>query len=280
MNMVPDTIKRKAAKSVLKTKQNSPHIFFGLGLGSIVVGTILACRATLKLEKELDAFKAELETINVEDGKSAARIYAKHAYILGKMYAPAVLVSGAGIGLLTKSHFQLTKRNRALTAAYAGLLQAFNEYRVRVRSVLGVDEELRLYTNAEVEKVKHDGRTVEDLKINPTTLGEFVRIFDESNIHFKKDAEWNMVFLRHNQEYFNHLLRVRHHVFLNEVLEELGFEHTQEGAIVGWVIDDDTPNYIDFGFFTGNANRFVNGDERAVILDFNVNGVIWDKVGK
>jgi hypothetical protein len=89
------------------------------------------------------------------------------------------------------------------------------------------------------------------------------------------------MFVKAQQNYFNDILKVRRHVFLNEVYEALGFDHTSYGSVVGWVLSKDGDNYIDFGIFDGEKERsraFVNGNERSILLDFNVDGVIWDKI--
>ena len=70
------------------------------------------------------------------------------------------------------------------------------------------------------------------------------------------------------------------HVLLNEVHDHFGFEHTQPGSVVGWVIGPDGDNYIDFGIFDAYNSSFVNEQERSIILDFNVDGVIYDKIGR
>ena len=86
------------------------------------------------------------------------------------------------------------------------------------------------------------------------------------------------MFIRAQQNYLNDLLIARGHVFLNEAYTALGFEHSSAGAVVGWVIDHDGDNFIDFGLFKPGNERFVNGTERNIILDFNVDGVIFDKI--
>ena len=60
----------------------------------------------------------------------------------------------------------------------------------------------------------------------------------------------------------------------------LGIPRSQAGAVVGWVLGEGD-DYIDFGMFDGNnmATRdFVNGYERSILLDFNVDGVIYDLI--
>ena len=91
------------------------------------------------------------------------------------------------------------------------------------------------------------------------------------------------MFLRKQQEWANELLKSRGHVFLNEVYDMLGIPRTKSGQIVGWVYnsnDEYSDNYIDFGVYDGGARSraFVNGYEKAILLDFNVDGVIYDLI--
>ena len=68
-------------------------------------------------------------------------------------------------------------------------------------------------------------------------------------------------------------------MFLNEVLASLGFEHTSPGALVGWIYEsEDGDSYIDFDLYAVHNENFMNGPEKSVWLDFNVDGVIYDKI--
>ena len=89
------------------------------------------------------------------------------------------------------------------------------------------------------------------------------------------------MFLKRQQDYANDRLKAKGHLFLNEVYDMLGIDRTKAGQIVGWVYDEDHPvgdNFVDFGIYdyTKPANvRFVNGNERTILLDFNVDGPIY-----
>ena len=53
-------------------------------------------------------------------------------------------------------------------------------------------------------------------------------------------------------------------------------------AVVGWVLGNGD-NCIDFGIWDSaneKARDFVNGREGAILLDFNVDGVIYDLIDK
>ena len=92
------------------------------------------------------------------------------------------------------------------------------------------------------------------------------------------------MFLKLQQSYANKRLKEEGYLFLNDVYEMLGFLKTSAGQVVGWIYDEDIPNgdnFVDFGIYNidnPKANDFVNGYERSIVLDFNVDGIIYDKI--
>ena len=93
-----------------------------------------------------------------------------------------------------------------------------------------------------------------------------------------------MMFLKEQQRYANKLLKKRGYLFLNEVYKMLGFSIIPEGQYIGWIYDEENPigdNRVDFGLLDTediDTIRFFNGDERAVLLKFNHDGNILDKM--
>lgn len=275
---IPKAITKRTGRTILKLQKNSPHILFGVGVVGVVGGTVLACRATLKLGGVVDDFQEEVSANKDAEGQDLAKIYVKNTAKIVGLYTPAIAVGGLGLICLTGSHVQLTKRNGALTAAYVGLMRAYDEYRDRVRDEIGEEREIEIFHAVESSTVEFDGNTLEVKAVDPNRLSQYSRIFDESNAYYVKDAEINRTFIQCQQNYFNTLLQVRGHVFLNEVYQHLGFEHSSAGSIVGWAINKNGDNFVDFGLFEAHSSRFINGDERAIILDFNVDGVIWNLI--
>jgi hypothetical protein len=110
----------------------------------------------------------------------------------------------------------------------------------------------------------------------------YARFFDETCNDWKRNAEYNRAFLQCQQSYYNQMLQSRGHVFLNEVYDSLGIPRSQAGAAVGWILSKDGDNFVDFGIFDDLTNPhvrdFVNGHENSILLDFNVDGIIWDKI--
>ena len=114
-----------------------------------------------------------------------------------------------------------------------------------------------------------------------STESDYAKFFDEYNPNWEKDSEYNLMFLRAQQNYANDLLVKRGYLFLNDVYKMLGFEPTSRRPVVGWRYEPEESNcdgYVSFGIY--NANRdgrdFVNGYERSILLDFNVDGPILD----
>lgn len=109
-------------------------------------------------------------------------------------------------------------------------------------------------------------------------MSPYARFFDEASANWVKDPEINHIFVQCQQNFANNLLIARGHLFLNEVYDMLGIDRSSAGQVVGWVISGDGDNFVDFGMFEAHSARFVNGYERSILLDFNVDGVVVDKI--
>jgi Family of unknown function (DUF6353) len=295
MALVPAAVTRKIGRQLLTFKKQSPHIFFVAGLVGSVTSTVLACRATLKLSNTLDEIETDIRSVKLlkensektgtvayngdEYGKDLTYVYTRATIKIARLYGPSVIIGVGSIAMLTRSHIELSKRNAALMAAYATLQQAYDDYRERVREELGESKELDLYHGATTERVKNEDGKSEDIKVvDPNKMSPYSRIFDEYSPHWEKDPELNKLYIQCQQNYANDLLITRGHVFLNEVYDMLGFDRSKAGAVVGWVMGNDGDNYIDFSLYEARNSAFVNGWERSIFLDFNVDGVILDKI--
>ena len=303
-NAIMTNMTRTFNKSLFKLKKHSPEILVIAGVVGAVTSTVMACKATLKVNEVLEEHRDTVgkihecvekypEEYNEDDKKrDLAATYCKTAVKFGALYGPAVLVGAASVTSILVGYNILHKRNVAAIAAYTAVASDFKKYRNRVVERLGenLDKELRYNIQTkEIEEtvVNEDGSestVTKAVTVANPDYSEFTRCFDETCIAYEKSAEDNMGFLKCQQNYFNDLLKRRGHVFLNEVYDGLGFPRSKAGAVVGWIYDEECPtgdNYIDFGIFNLNseaARRFANGYEKAIWLDFNVDGVIYDKI--
>jgi hypothetical protein len=291
MKFIPDVVTRSVATQAFKMQGNAPKLLFVGGVASMVGSTVLACRATLKMEELMTETKSDLQVAKSlqhreysekDRQQDVAVIYTRSILKVGRLYLPAVGLGVAGIGMLTKSHNMLQERNAALAAAYYAVDKAFNRYRDRVVERYGedVDTEFR-YDLTEVEATDSKGKKVKAWKASEMSESMYARFFDQYSPNWCKEPEYNLVFLRAQQNYANDLLKARGHVFLNEVYDMLGLERSRAGAVVGWIISEEGDNFIDFGIWSADSEmsrHFVNGREGSILLDFNVDGVVWDKI--
>jgi hypothetical protein len=285
----------KAGRPILTMQKYSPVLMFGAGIVGVAATVVLACRATLKLEGVLDEAQDlvdKAKTLEHSDyserdrERDIALVYTKMAFKIVKLYSPAVATGVLAIGSLTGAHMVLSRRNVGLAAAFAALDKGFKEYRQRVIGEVGEDREREIRYGAVDREIVEETKTGPVVKgvrsFDPNVYSPYARLFDEHNQNWQKNAEYNLLFVRAQQNYANDMLGARGHVFLNEVYDMLGIDHSSAGAVVGWVISKDGgDNFIDFGVFNPaneRANDFVNGRERSILLDFNVDGVIYDKI--
>jgi hypothetical protein len=276
----------------------------GTGVVGIVTSTVLACRATLKVDSvliEAEEKKDKIEAAKEKFGeeKYSEADYKKDLQIVKvqtgvefvKLYAPAVTLGIVSIGCMLGAHGIMKKRNVALMAAYKLVEGSFKYYRRRVIEDLGAEKDLEYKTGIKRDAVertemaytddngdKHEAVTKKFNTRDPNQYSEYARFYDEGCINWSKTPEHNMYFLKAQQNFVNDLLHSRGHVFLNEVYDVLGIPRSQAGSIVGWVLSKDSDNYIDFGIYDFLNGNFVNGYETNILLDFNVDGVIWDKI--
>lgn len=304
------TVSGKMSRVVFSLKKHSPEILVVAGITGTVASAVMACKATTKIDTILDETERSVNTVHhymkdpamiesgrysEEDGKKdLAIIYTQTAVKMIKLYAPSVALGALSLTCILASNNILKKRNVALAAAYATIDKGFKEYRSRVVERFGetVDHEIRHNIKAQTfeETVTDENgktkkvKTKVDIAEDPSTYSDYARFFDEASSYWEKDSEYNLMFLRAQQQYANDKLRANGRLFLNEVYDMLDIPRTKAGQVVGWIYDDKNPtgdNYVDFGIY--NTNRavtrdFVNGYERVILLDFNVDGNVWDNM--
>lgn len=300
---------RTLNRTGLKIKKHSPEILLTAGTVGVVVSGVMACKATLKVNEILDESKQQIDTIHsvaadpnmaekytAEDSKKdLAIVYTQTAVKMIKLYGPSVGLGVVSLGCMIGSNRILSKRNVALAAAYTAVDKSFKEYRGRVIERFGkqLDKELRYNIKAkEIEEVSKDENghevvkkeVVDVIEDDPNNYSPYSIVFDDGNEGWDPDPERTKFFLIQQQNWANERLKAKGHLFLNEVYDMLGARRTKAGAQVGWVYDEKNvvgDNYIDFGIFDtrrSKARDFVNGYEKVIVLDFNVDGYILDLI--
>lgn len=291
----------------LQVRKHSPEILMVAGVVGTVVSAVMACKATTKLSGIMDNTKGQVDAIHYakehpeelkeeytpEDAKKDLTIvYTKTGVELVKLYGPSIALGALSIaGILTSNSIH-RRRNVALAAAYTAIDTGFKQYRGRLIERFGeqLDKELRYnIQNVEVEekivdekgKEKTVKKTVE--VVDTTGFSDYARLYDDGNAGWDKDPEYTLMFLKHQQNYANDKLRTQGHLFLNEVYDMLGIPRSKAGQIVGWIYDEknnnhDGDNFVDFGIYTQANKNFLDGYEKVALLDFNVDGPIYNKI--
>lgn len=281
---------KSVSRAQLLISKTSPEILIGVGIVGAIGATVFACRATLKLPSivdlaadEINEIKSHSDVDKKNHGKELTKVYISTAVDVAKLYMPAILIGGASIACLVGSHNIMQRRNAALLAAYKMVDEGFKRYRDTIADEYGFDREKELYIKSREEavSVEEDGKMVEKKSNKLNGVSQYARFFDETNIEWTKSPEQNLFFLRCQQNYANDQLQARGHIFLNEVYDLLHIPRSQAGALVGWTLQEGEENIVDFGIYdldNISSRDFVNGYERSILLDFNVDGVIYDLI--
>lgn len=290
------------SKAVMKLKKHSPEILVVTGIAGTVVSAVLACKATTKVAEILDETKGTLNTIHegmetgaingqeytTEDGKKdTVVVYAQTGMKLAKLYGSAIILGTLSITSILASNNILRKRNVALGAAYAAIDKSFKEYRGRVIERFGeqVDTELKYGIKAKkFEEIEVDPETGKEKKVKKTVMvadpnlqSDYAVYFDSKSRNYETNPDYNRMFLKAQQAFANDKLQTRGHLFLNEVLDDLDLPRTPAGQIVGWT-KDGPDGYVNFRIVEVERETEDGRHEPALLLDFNVEGNIWEKM--
>jgi len=308
---------RMAWKGNLFLKKNSPQILLGAGLVGGVVAAVLAAKATLKAQPIVDDMNFDLMALDeatrslteqaqkegidyefTEDNtKERVMIYAEAGLQFTKLYAPSVGLGVLSIACILGAHNIMSSRQVSLIAAYNILQEGFATYRERIVDAYGEEEEQNHFLGLKDEKftvkgLDENGNKTKEKKTrkvqieNPGSI--YSRFFDKSSTQFRNSRALDRAFLLGQQRYANDLLTIRGYVFLNEVYESLGLPHSPEGQLVGWVLksakemeEEGRDGYISFGLDDEDNEatvEFMNGTNESVLLNFNVDGIVFDQI--
>lgn len=292
----------------LKLQKHSPELLLAAGITGFVVTVVVAARATLKCEALIQEHDAKMDMITKSSLEFSLEQYTEEArkkdIVIVKvstatkfvrLYTPTITLGVASIACVLSAYTIMSKRNVALIAAYKLVEFSFSEYRDRVRAELGPDKDFHFrYGTIETEVVEttvdEDGKKTKIKKTLQTldqakSLSMYARSFEAAeyfdgtwtgSTQFSRVHHYNKAYILSKQNWVNDRLNAQKFLFLNDVYEELGFPRTKAGQVVGWSRDsEDGDGYISFG---ETLDFFSYDDGDPILLDFNVDGVIWDLI--
>ena len=254
------------------------------------------------LEEKTDCRKERREDV--------FKIYKNTTCKVIKGYIPPLIIETLSIGCLIGSHKILNKRNATLAAAYTGLDESYKFYRNNVKEEFGEETDRRMLfgikkEKIEIEEIDPETGEVKKKKVNAEVVdtdhmemyGDYTICFDSGSGYYRKnDPDANKYFVKKIVQELNDQLIARGHLFFNEVLDAFGYPRTPLGAVAGWIYipeeyggNPNGDNFVACGLekkfleerddiHTQKKRDFLNGYEPAVLLDFNCDGLIFDKI--
>lgn len=288
---------------VARISKHAPTILSVTASAGVIATGYLAWKAGTRFEdvegRDWDRRKECLRNADTIPDEDVPKIERKNRilFILDtvRTVAPAAIVGAATITMIYFSNSISKKRLAAMGAAYATLQTAFDGYKRTMVEALGkesVDKILKPKlpnVGKSAEEIlssdnKSDAPNVSDAVVNSLkALSPYARIIaEESSTCWDPNEDYTSQNLAAVQLWANRRLERKGHLFLNEVFDQLGLSRTREGAVVGWLKNGEGDNYVSFGDFDASIYRVPSDDYTRVdsnfIVDFNVDGVIWDRI--
>lgn len=288
---------------IARISKHAPTILSVTASAGVIATGYLAWKAGTRFEdvegRDWDRRKECLRNADTIPDEDVPKIERKNRilFILDtvRTVAPAAIVGAATITMIYFSNSISKKRLAAMGAAYATLQTAFDGYKRTMVEALGkesVDKILKPKlpnVGKSAEEIlssdnKSDAAHVCDAVVNSLkALSPYARIIaEESSTCWDPNEDYTSQNLAAVQLWANRRLERKGHLFLNEVFDQLGLSRTREGAVVGWLKNGEGDNYVSFGDFDASIYRVPSDDYTRVdsnfIVDFNVDGVIWDKI--
>lgn len=288
---------------VARISKHAPTILSVTASAGVIATGYLAWKAGTRFEdvegRDWDRRKECLRNADIIPDEDVPKIERKNRilFILDtvRTVAPAAIVGAATITMIYFSNSISKKRLAAMGAAYATLQTAFDGYKRTMVEALGKESVEKILkpklpnVGKSAEEIlssdnKSDAANVSDAVVNSLkALSPYARIIaEESSTCWDPNEDYTSQNLAAVQLWANRRLERKGHLFLNEVFDQLGLSRTREGAVVGWLKNGDGDNYVSFGDFDASVYRVPSDDYTRIdsnfIVDFNVDGVIWDRI--
>jgi hypothetical protein len=288
---------------VARISKHAPTILSVTASAGVIATGYLAWKAGTRFEdvegRDWDRRKECLRNADTIPDEDVPKIERKNRilFILDtvRTVAPAAIVGAATITMIYFSNSISKKRLAAMGAAYATLQTAFDGYKRTMVEALGKESVEKILkpklpnVGKSAEEIlssdnKSDAANVSDAVVNSLkALSPYARIIaEESSTCWDPNEDYTSQNLAAVQLWANRRLERKGHLFLNEIFDQLGLSRTREGAVVGWLKNGEGDNYVSFGDFDASIYRVPSDDYTRVdsnfIVDFNVDGVIWDRI--
>lgn len=303
-------ISNAAGTGFLVAKKHAPEIMIGSGIVGFVLTVVSTVKATnktneilenkantnLMIGKEMNENPEYTVEQGEEDLKALTRQTRKE---LVKAWLPVGTMGVASVILVLGGYKIINGRYVATASAYKLLESSFDHYRSNVRKEYGDDADWRMingYTAEEMEQIQEERRKQKEIsdaagkkakkKRRPRKNYQQEYLFDEYSNHWK--PYWTptqfLDYIQFKTAELQDKFDLQGYLFLNDVLEAFGLEHTSEGQIVGWVKRRGVQTVISVGYdeMPEEEVRRILATERNEDLRFwlrpNTQGIVYNLI--
>ena len=270
------------------------------GVVGVCGAGVLACRATYKeatvsiqeTKMDLEIVKESAYTDEKAYNKAIKNVYLDAVKDMCKIYAPSVGLGILSVGAILYGHKSLRAQHLMVAGAYKALTNDFDHYRDKVKAFVGDEKERNISTMKRPPKVvevenPETGKLEEEIEADLEDIPTDRSVFIDECSQLWRECNGNPEELKRRliklQDEFTKELndpKGRGYILLNDVYKALDVPETYAGSCCGWVrgLGDDRVDFGIFNLHSQAARRFVNGLEDIILLTFNDEGYILDKI--
>lgn len=245
--------------------KHEPELLIGVGIAGMISSTILAVKATPKSLKLLDeakhnkAVKKSMYADNKEYAytEGAKLTLSETIKVAWKPYLyPCLLTVASSICIISGTTIN-TKRNAALTTAYAITENAFSTYRNKVIETIGEKKEQAIRTKIAQDDIKNDPPVNNQVVITSGGTTLFKDAISER--YFRSDIDK----IRKTINELNRKMLIENYIALDDFYYELGLKPMKNADKLGWNVDD---GLLEVYFDACLAEN----DEPCIVLTYNI----------
>ncbi len=241
----------KIENAIKSTKQfmckHSPEILTGIGLAGMITSTVLAVKATPKALILIDNYKKKN---NID-----SLTFVETTKIAWKPYIPAGLTCLVSSMCIIGAAKVNSKRNAALTAAYAISERTLLRYRDKVIETIGENKEKKIMDKLSQEDV--DNNPLSKTQVIITPKGNTLCRDAYSGRYFRSDIDQ----IRKMVNEMNRSMTYQNYISLGEYYDKIGLDHIQNDDRIGWNLDQ---GLIDLDISACLAEN----DEPCIVINF------------
>lgn len=278
--------------------EHGPMLMVICGCAGFIATTVVAVDNSRKADNILDEAKENIKKAKEGEDKKAIRdAKVSAAGKVAKAYIPSILIGEASMALVLGGTSIIRKRYSTALLAASLIDAQYTAYRNNVIDELGDEADFRFRTGAKKETIKEketgedgkkktvnkDANVIDDDDISEASYAVIFNDKNAPNVFDRNDRVMNLDKIRFAESYANDILHARGHIFLNEVYDELGVRHTTAGQLVGWLDKNkygDLAAGDDYVNFTVREIYHSGNPVPEMVVDFNVDGLIFDKINK